>query len=115
MSLFIESAIKRSQLLKEWKILIHRIVTVIKETIPETEVYVIGSVVRGDSVGGSDVDILVVSRHIPDKPIERAKLKAVIEEKLGLPYYHPFEIHLLRPSEVEYYLEKSKGCILKIT
>lgn len=114
MSLFIESAIKRSHLLKEWRTLVYRIAAVVERALPEVEVYVLGSVVRGDCVGGSDVDVLVISEYVPEKLIERAKLKALIEEKLDLPYYHPFEIHLLRPEEAEHYLERSKGFTLRI-
>lgn len=114
MSLFLELAIKRSQILKEWRIWVHRIADVVEEVIPDVEVYVIGSVIRGNSTGGSDVDVLLVSEHMPNKLIDRAKLKALIEEKLGLPYYHPFEMHLLRLEEAEYYIKKSKGCFLKI-
>lgn len=114
MSSLIESAIKRSQMLKEWREWTRRIADAAKKVIPDVETYVVGSVVRGDSVGGSDVDVLLVSKHVPEKLVDRAKLKVIIEEKLGLPFYHPFEIHLLRPEEAEYYIERSRSLILKI-
>jgi len=35
-------------------------------------------------------------------------------EEAGLPYYHLFEIHLLRPSEAAAYLRRAGGHIVKI-
>lgn len=115
MSLFMESAIKRNELLRDWKIWVYKIASIAGELIPGVEVYVVGSIARGDNVGGSDVDILVVSEHVPEKPAGRSRLKALVEERLGLPYYHPFEIHLLKPDEAEYYIERSRGRVVKIT
>jgi predicted nucleotidyltransferase len=47
--------------------------------------------VKGESTGGSDVDILVVSERIPRNNLEIAGLKIRIGELLNLPPYHPFE------------------------
>ena len=110
-----DTSAKRSKLVSEWRPWVSRIARVVKEVIPDAEIYVAGSVVRGDSVGGSDVDILVVSRNAPSKPIDIARLKAVIEEKLCLPYYHPFEIHVLKPDEANHFIERSKGSVLRMS
>lgn len=112
--MFIESSLYRLKMVKEWRVWVERIARVAKELIPDVEVYVIGSIVRGDYVGGSDVDVLIVSRSIPEKPFERARIKVLIEERLNLPYYHPFELHLLRPREAELYLKKARGRMVKI-
>lgn len=112
--MFIESSLYRLKMVKEWRVWVERIARVAKELIPDVEVYVIGSIVRGDYVGGSDVDVLIVSRSIPEKPFERARIKVLIEERLNLPYYHPFELHLLRPGEAELYLKKARGRMVKI-
>ncbi|MEM2214671.1 MAG: nucleotidyltransferase domain-containing protein [Candidatus Nezhaarchaeales archaeon] len=114
MSSLMDSAIKRSQMLKEWREWTRRIAYVAKKIIPDVETYVIGSVIRGDSVSGSDVDVLLVSKHVPEKLVDRAKLKAIIEEELNLPFYHPFEIHMLKPEEAGYYIERSRSSILRI-
>jgi len=82
--------------------------------LPGAEVYVVSSVVRGDQMSGSDVDILVVSQSVPRRAIEKAKVKALIEEKLGLPLYHPFEIHLLTPQEAQPYMKRAGEYIEKI-
>ncbi len=114
MTVFMETALRRAKMLWEWRTWVQRIAKVARELLPDAQVYVIGSTVRGDNVGGSDVDILIVSREIPGKAIERAEIKAIIEEKLGLPPYHPFEIHLLTPREAEPYLRRAKQHVLKI-
>ncbi|MEM0027795.1 MAG: nucleotidyltransferase domain-containing protein [Ignisphaera sp.] len=114
MNIFMDTSAKRAKLVSEWRLWASRIARVVKEVIPDAEVYVIGSVARGDNVGGSDVDILIVSEYAPKKPIEIAKLKAFIEEILNLPYYHPFEIHILGPEEAKRHIEKSGGYVLKI-
>lgn len=111
---FTKSAVKRSQMLKEWRGWACKIAAIAKEVIPGAEAYVVGSTVRGDSVGGSDGDVLIASEHIPEKLMERAKLKALIEEKLSLPHYHPFEMRMLRPEETERYVRGSEGCIVKV-
>ena len=112
--MFMETSAKRAKLVSEWRLWVFRIARVVKEVIPDVEVYVVGSVARGDSVGGSDVDILIVSEYAPKKPMEIAKLKAFIEERLDLPYYHPFEIHILRPEEAKQLIESSRGYALRI-
>ncbi|MEM4970737.1 MAG: nucleotidyltransferase domain-containing protein [Sulfolobales archaeon] len=114
MSIFMDTSARRAKLLSEWRLWVPRIAKVVKEVIPDAEIYVVGSVVRGDSVGGSDVDILVASEYTPEKNMEIARLKAAIEDKLSLPYYHPFEIHILKPGEARYFIERSRGYVLRI-
>ncbi len=110
-----DSSLRRVRMLKEWRTWVRRIADVVKELIPNAEVYVIGSVVRGDYVGGSDVDVVVVSSSIPEDIAKRARIKVLIEERLKLPYYHPFEIHVLKPEEVSTYLRRACGYVVKLT
>ncbi len=114
MTVFMETALRRVKMLREWRTWVQRIAKVAKELLPDTQVYVIGSTIRGDYVGGSDVDILIISQEIPRKAVEIAEIKAFIEEKLNLPPYHPFEIHLLTPQEAEPYLRRAKQHVLRI-
>ena len=109
-----DSMAERARMIKEWRMWVSKIAEAVKELLPDAEVYVVGSVVRGDFIAASDVDVVVVSKSAPRKPIEIARLKATVEEKLNLPYYHPFEIHVLSLEEAKYFLEKSKGCVLRI-
>ncbi len=115
MSIFLETSKRRAEMLREWRKHVQQIARVIKELLPDAQIYVTGSTIRGDQVGGSDVDILVISPSTPRKPIEKAKIKAQVEEKLNLPPHHPFEIHILTPQEAQPYLEKTGKHIQKIT
>lgn len=98
----------RARMLRSWREWIGRVVGAVKELLPDAEVYVIGSVAEGSAVGSSDLDLLVVSRAAPSRPREVAELKALIEEKAGLPLYHPLELHLVRPEEAERYLRRCR-------
>jgi len=73
----------------------------VKELLPDAKVYLFGSVVTGDYHPAlSDIDIAIVSENIPEKAIERARIRIKLLEDLD---YHPFEIHLLTPKEWEFY------------
>ncbi len=111
---YTESSILRARMLREWREWVRRIARVARELIPDAEVYVIGSIIRGDYTGGSDVDVLIVSPNAPKTLLSRAKVKVLIEERLNLPHYHPFEIHVLRPEEAEAYLRRAGGCRYRV-
>lgn len=57
---------------------------------------------EGEATGDSYVDVLIVSDKIPGK-LGRWKLKAKIEEEVGLPLCHPYEIHLVNKEEARWY------------
>lgn len=42
--------------------------------LPLTKAYVVGSVARGDFNVHSDIDIVVISDHLPADPLDRAKV-----------------------------------------
>lgn len=114
--MFIDTSLRRARMLREWRSWARRIAMAAEKLLPgPVEVYVIGSTVRGDYVAASDVDILIISPGIPDKPAERARIKVLMEEELRLPYYHPFQIHLARPEEAALYLGKAGKAAIKIT
>jgi predicted nucleotidyltransferase len=46
----------------------------VRRDLGEAEVYLFGSGARGDFNLGSDLDLLVVSPHLPKDPIERSRL-----------------------------------------
>jgi len=114
MNTFMETALHRARMVREWKTWVQRIAGAALELLSDAQVYVTGSTVRGVKVGGSDVDILVISQITPRKAVGKAKIKAIIEEKLNLPLYHPLEIHLLTPQEAQSYLKKAKQHVQKI-
>jgi hypothetical protein len=95
-------------MLKEWKRWVNKIAISAREIISEVEVFVFGSAVRGELTGGSDVDILIISNNLPERNIDRSKVKAKIEERANLPFCHPFEIHLVNNEEASFYFKHVK-------
>ncbi len=104
----VEVFLERASMLREWRKWSEKRAVIVREILADAEVYVIGSVARGEAVAASDLDILVVSEKIPDNPRERSKLKAVIEERARLPLHHPIQLHLVKPGEKKRYLGHSR-------
>ncbi|MEM4329257.1 MAG: nucleotidyltransferase domain-containing protein [Candidatus Caldarchaeum sp.] len=96
--------LQRSNMVREWRRHVKEAVKAVSKVLPDANVF--GSVVKGEAVGGSDVDI--VSRHAPPSNIERAEMKVKIEKEAGLPLHHPFELHLVNEKESEWYFRRVK-------
>ena len=103
MSEIYEFKMEMRRMIERWKEYSKRIANVSKDLLGDCDVYVFGSVAEDTWTGGSDVDILVISDNLPESNKERGELKAKIEEKAGLPLFHPFEIHLANSKEAEQY------------
>lgn len=70
----------------------------------EVRVYVFGSAVEGKLTADSDIDVAVVLREVPRSGLERARLVDQVfryMEQYGVPWWYPFEIHLLTEEELE--------------
>jgi len=104
-------SLRMSRMVEDWERWAKRIGAAAKEVLGECEVYVFGSVAEGRWAGGSDVDILVVCRKRIRSNKERGELKALIEERAGLPLFHPFEIHVVDEEEAEWYWRHVGKCI----
>lgn len=97
----LEARLRLNELARGWYSWSKRVADAARMLIGPCEVYVFGSVVRGEATGASDVDILVVSSRLPKGCKGRGELKAKMEEVAGLPLYHPFEIHLATDEEAK--------------
>lgn len=89
------------KLTQEWHLWSERIAYSAEKILGSCEVYVFGSIIRGQATGASDVDILIISDQLPENGRDRGNLKAKIEEASNLPLYHPFEIHLATSIEAK--------------
>ncbi len=87
-------------MLKNFRIFLKVIKENAKSLLKDCRVYLFGSVLDEENVGGSDIDVLIVA-NVPKKHMLRAELVATIEEKSGLPLYHPFDLHLIDFEELE--------------
>ncbi len=66
---------------------------VMEENLGEVEVYLFGSSVEGKAVPGkSDIDLLVVSRRVPEGAREQSLLRVKVWNRVGDPWV-PLEIH----------------------
>lgn len=101
-------------MLKHWREWSDRIAKAARIVLPESEVYVMGSVVRGDFTGGSDIDILVVTERALDGSLKRAELKSRIEDEANLPVANKIEIHLVGKDVAANYLKRAGKVIIKL-
>ena len=74
---------------------------IVRKELGEVRVFVFGSVIKGQETPASDIDILVVSKNMPEKMNERSKIKAKIWKRIGI--FSPFEIHLVDEKEFRWY------------
>lgn len=106
-----KTMIERSRMIREWKTWVDKLASATKRLLPDAEVYVIGSIARGEAIASSDVDVLIITSKAPEKPRDIAELKTRIEEEAGLPLHHPIEMHIVNPREGEEYLRKTRTYI----
>jgi len=96
--------IKTKEMIKNHKEYLKTINKNIKLVLKESQIYLFGSIIEGNLVAASDIDILIIA-DIPKKHLKRAEIIANIEEKSGLPLSHPFEFHLLTQEEFDKWIE----------
>jgi len=101
-------------MLKNYKIYLKKINESIKTVLSDSKVYLFGSIIEGNLVGASDIDILIVA-EVPKKHLERAEIIAKIEENAGLPLSHPYEFHLLTEEELNNWIRIYKLKFEKIS
>lgn len=111
-----DSAIKiQAEMLREilgWRKYLPVLVEAVKEVLgDEAEVYVAGSAAEGRLTANSDIDVLVVVDKVPGKGIERARILDrmwMLMESRGVPWWYPFEIHLITEVELERFKKAGK-------
>ena len=92
--------IKTKEMIKNYKEYLKVINKNIKLVIEDPQIFLFGSILEGNLVAASDIDILIIA-DIPKNHLKRAEIIANIEEKSGLPLSHPFEFHLLTQEELD--------------
>ena len=94
---------KLGELLK-WREYLGVLVEAVRAVSGEgAEVYVFGSAVEGRLTVDSDVDVAVVLRELPKTSREKSRLLSRLwraMEEGGVPWWYPFEIHLLTKEEL---------------
>jgi predicted nucleotidyltransferase len=100
----LDRMIKTKEMIKNHKKYLKEITKNIKIVLGKPQIYLFGSIIEGNLVGASDIDILIIA-DIPKNHLKRAEIVANIEEKSGLPLSHPFEFHLLTQGEFDKWIE----------
>ena len=83
-----------------------------KEILKNARVFLFGSIVRGDFLFSSDIDVLVVSDNFKEK--ERGKIIAQLLNEVG--FFSPFQIHLVNNEDFKNWYKKfiKKGEIKEV-
>ena len=100
----LDRMIKTKEMIKNHKKYLKTINKNIKLVLRESQIFLFGSILEGNLVAASDIDILIIA-DIPKSHLKRAEIIANIEEKSGLPLNHPFEFHLLTQEEFDTWSE----------
>jgi predicted nucleotidyltransferase len=105
----------RFQHLRRWREYAEKIAKAVKDLLPDTQVYVIGSVAEGNTTVYSDIDILVV---VPAKALSTEEKKQLLIQILEraidlyqLPWDAPVEIHIADKMDITQYQNKCKVMI----
>lgn len=103
-----------NEFIKNHKKYLKKIESSIKLILKNSQTYLFGSIIEGNLVAGSDIDILVIA-NVPKNHLKRAEVIAAIEENVGLPISHPFEFHLLTQEELDIWIKIYKIRFEKIS
>jgi len=98
---------ERARLIETWDKWIPRLVEAIRHEIRDAEVYLVGSVARGEYHKAHDLDVLVVTKSPPSRE-EEAEVSGRIAGKAGLPGHHPVHLHFAEPRLREHWLKHSR-------
>jgi predicted nucleotidyltransferase len=103
--LIIEIQTRRLRELLRWRSYLPILVEAVKSVLGEdVEVYVFGSAVEGRLTIDSDIDVAVVVEELPGSASRRVGILNRIwriTEDNGVPWWYPFEIHLMTREELK--------------
>ena len=89
------------KILKNWKEIAEALTNSAKKILGDVEVAPFGSIIEGKGTAMSDLDILIITKDLPKNAFDRAQIQCKIEEAVGLPPFHPIQIHLTTSVEAE--------------
>ncbi len=115
MSTRLERLQERAKIVRNWRGYARKVAASAKQLFGNgVEVYAFGSVVKGEAIAASDVDLIVIVNDALHSIAERNKLKMMLEDVALLPDFHPFEIHIVDRREAAVYFRHIGPEILKI-
>jgi len=97
---------EREENIRRWEEWLPRLARELKARVRDAEIYLVGSVARGELHRAHDVDLLVVTRR-PPRGREARRLVEEAKRAAGLTRLHPVDVHFARPEEKERWLRHS--------
>lgn len=97
----------REENIRRWEEWLPRLAREIKARVRDAEIYLVGSIARGELRRAHDVDLLVVTRSPPRTREAAQRLIEEAKRAAGLTRLHPVDVHFARPEERERWLRRS--------
>ncbi len=97
----------REENLRNWHRWIDGVVDSIKDSFEDAEIYLVGSMARGEIDKANDVDLLVFTANPPERD-RRGEVVRELREKANLTPEHSVDIHFVNEKEKEIALKRSK-------
>lgn len=98
---------KREENLKNWHKWIDRVIDCIVEAFEDAEVYLVGSIARGETAKAHDVDLLVLTDSPPAKDMKK-HITIKIKQKAKLTPHHSVDIHFANKQRKDEALRRAK-------
>ncbi|RUM40621.1 MAG: amino acid transporter, partial [Desulfocapsa sp.] len=98
---------KKEENLKNWHKWIDGVISSILDTFKDAEVYLVGSIARGEISRAHDVDLLVLTDNPPTKDIEK-QITIKIKQKAKLTPQHSVDIHFANKQIKDEALRRAK-------
>lgn len=99
---------QREENIRRWFEWVPKLVHHIKQEFRDAEVYIVGSLARGEEHAAHDVDILVVTENPPRSPEEEREVLRRVKERAELTPQHPADIHFTHKRRKEESLRRAK-------
>ncbi|AGK61603.1 amino acid:proton symporter, ABT family [Archaeoglobus sulfaticallidus PM70-1] len=98
---------KREENLENWYRWIDGVICSIVETFEDAEVYLVGSIARGDIKKANDVDLLIFTNNLPSKDREKDIVRK-LKQKAKLTLQHSVDIHFANKQRKEETLREAQ-------
>lgn len=99
---------EREENIRQWRQWLPKVASKIREKFRDAEIYLVGSIARGELHAAHDVDVLVVTKTPPATRREENRLRDQIRSELGLTRQHPIDIHFTKPENKHRWLKRGR-------
>jgi len=97
----------REENIRRWEHWVPKLAEELRKLLRDAEVYLVGSVARGELHRAHDVDLLVATPS-PPRGKEARRIAEEAKKRAGLTRLHPADIHFATPDKKEHWLKQSR-------